>query len=300
MKYIETQLNKTENRTALSEYKNYFCGWYFKCQSQSQTLALIPAIHISQGKCSCSIQLISNTEIWNVPIHSCHVKMRKDFPYAILGDNIFSGKEIHLNLKTDNLSASGHIQFGIPSRIRYDIMGPFRYVPFMECRHSIFSMRHNVNGKLCINGTDYNFENAVGYIEGDRGYSFPKHYAWTQCCFQNGSLMLSVAEVPLGPVQFTGVIGIIQINGKEYRIASYLGARVIKNQNGYITVRQGSMTFTAVLMEKTVLPLSAPVEGSMSRTIRENAACRARYNFSCGNHTILNFETRKASFEYEY
>lgn len=74
---------------------------------------------------------------------------------------------------------------------------PFKYVPFMECRHSVWSMRHSVSGTVYINGQEYSFQNAWGYWEGDRGHSFPKEYLWTQCCFDGGSLMLSVAEIPI-------------------------------------------------------------------------------------------------------
>ena len=110
-----------------------------------------------------------------------------------------------IHIYTDSLDAEGMIRFGRMSPIRYDIMGPFRYIPFMECRHSVFSMQHTVNGRLRINGVDYIFQDGTGYIEGDRGYSFPKHYAWTQYGFNGGSLMLSVAEIPLGPASFTDV-----------------------------------------------------------------------------------------------
>ena len=48
------------------------------------------------------------------------------------------------------------------------------FIPFMECRHSVWSMRHLVNGELSVNGKRYSFQNALGYWEGDRGSSFPK------------------------------------------------------------------------------------------------------------------------------
>lgn len=76
-------------------------------------------------------------------------------------------------------------------------MGPFQFVPFMQCRHSVFSMKHQVNEQITINGQIYKFKNGIGYMEGDRGYSFPKQYIWMQCCFNDGSLMLSVADIIL-------------------------------------------------------------------------------------------------------
>lgn len=112
--------------------------------------------------------------------------------------------------------------------------------------------------------------------------------------------MLSVAEIPIGPVHFTGVIGIIQLSGKEYRLATYLGAKAVKIKDGQVSVRQNTLTLTATLLEKTACPLQAPQNGAMTRTIRENAACHARYHLSEKGRTILEFETVMASFEYEY
>ena len=48
-----------------------------------------------------------------------------------------------------------------------------------------------------------------GYMEGDRGHSFPRGYTWIQstdfgCA---ASVMLALAEIPLAGLRFTGCIG---------------------------------------------------------------------------------------------
>lgn len=279
---------------------NDFCGWYFKCQTDAHTVAVIPAMHVSGGVRSGSIQIITDEGYWSATLPGPQVKMRSDRPCATLGDSVFYENGIFLNLHTDTLSATGKLRFDALSPLRYDIMGPFRYVPLMECRHSVFSMRHTVNGRLCINGRTYSFTDGTGYIEGDRGRSFPSQYAWTQCSFEGGSLMLSVAEIPLGGFRFTGVISVIQLGGKEYRLATYLGARVLKNSRGEIVLRQGALTLKATLLDTSAYSLAAPVDGAMARLIRENAACHARYHLSRGGRTLLSAESFRASFEYEY
>lgn len=279
---------------------DYFCGWYFKCQSDTQTLAVIPAIHKSKEKKSGSIQLITDEGAWNFefPYHDFY-KPRQNFHIQAAG-NYFGQNGIKLCLHTPGCSATGSVRFGAFSPIRYDIMGPFHYLPFMECRHSVLSMKHTVAGDFCINGTHYHFDNGVGYIEGDRGCSFPKEYAWTQCNFNGGSLMLSVADIPFGLFHFTGVIAVIQWQGKEYRLATYLGAKAVKIENGEVIICQNHMVLRVKLMEKHTHPLLAPMGGMMSRTIHESASCRASYCFRQGGHTLFSFETSKASFEYEY
>ena len=280
--------------------RDYFCGWYFKCQSETQTLAVIPAVHTSKEGKSCSIQLITDEGAWNFAFpYEIYHEHKKDF-HVQIGKNSFDKSGISLNLQTPECAAIGSLQFGELSPIRYDIMGPFKYVPFMECRHSVMSMRHTVNGELCINGVPYRFENAVGYIEGDRGYSFPKEYAWTQCFFNGGSIMLSVANIPFGLFRFTGIIGDILWHGREYRMATYLGARAVKIENGKIVIRQGDAVLTVKLIEKKAHPLHAPVGGVMSRTIHESASCRTSYRFEKNGQVLFSFESDRASFEYEY
>jgi len=235
--------------------ERYFCGWYFRCQSENRTIALIPAVHIADGKRSGSIQIISDSGCWNAALPDGSVSAKA--PRAVLGESIFREDILLLSLHDETVDAEGELRFEAFTPLRYDIMGPFRYVPFMECRHSVFSMRHRVSGHLRVNGTDYRFENDSGYIEGDLGQSFPRQYAWTQCFVGGGSLMLSVAEIPLGPVRFTGNIGAVCLGGREYRLATYLGARVMKCAGGELVIRQGDMTLTAALLEKTP-PSCAP------------------------------------------
>ena len=279
---------------------NTFCGWYFRCQSEDRIVALIPAAHTAKGDCTGSLQIISDAGSLLVPFSRENVRASREHPRAVLGKNVFRESGIWLNTHTDQLSVSGELRFGPLSPIRYDIMGPFRYVPFMECRHSVVSMRHTVNGSLCVNGTNYSFTNAAGYIEGDRGRSFPRRYAWTQCFFEGGSLMLSVAEIPLGALRFPGIIGVVCVSGQEYRFATYLGAKAEIRSDGQIVVRQGNMVLAAALLEKSAHSLKAPVRGAMSRSIRENVAYHAAYRFSIGNQKILDLESSCAAFEYEY
>ena len=59
-------------------------------------------------------------------------------------------------------------------------MGPFSYIPGMECRHAVYSMKHTVNGEIRVNEQIIRFKNDMGYMEGDSGTSFPDRYIWTQ------------------------------------------------------------------------------------------------------------------------
>lgn len=278
--------------------RDYFCGWYIKCQNQTQTVALIPAYHITGGKKTCSIQVITDDGSWNVTFP--YSEFRMGGSCVDIGANHFGTEGVTLDLHTPGLAAAGTLSFGPFTPIRYDIMGPFKYVPFLECRHSVFSMKHRVSGCLRINGVDYEFADSDCYIEGDRGHSFPKAYVWTQCCFPEGYIMLSVAEIPLCGFRFTGIISAIHYQGKEYRIGTYWGARAVSIHDGEVIIRQGNKTLTVRRLEKKGHPLAAPVGGSMSRTIHETAACKAYFHYQEKGNTVFEFSSNRASFEYEY
>ena len=70
-------------------------------------------------------------------------------------------------------------------------MGPFSFVPFMECYHGIISMDHSIIGELSIKGKKVDFTSGRGYIEKDWGHSFPIGYVWMQ------SNHFSESKIPL-------------------------------------------------------------------------------------------------------
>ena len=277
--------------------KGTFYGWYMKCQSASQTLAVIPAVHQCGKERTCSIQIITDYDAWNVPFPDG--MYRRQGKNIRIGKNKFGRNGLSLKINRPGLTVNGKLNFGELSPLRYDIMGPFAIIPFMECRHGVWSMEHTVNGTLRINDQVFSFHNARGYWEGDKGHSFPKQYAWTHCFFNGGSLMLSVADIPMAGIHFTGIIGVILYHGKEYRLATYLGAKALQVHNEKIRIVQGDMELEVCLLERVQCSLKAPVSGNMKRIIREGAACRASYRFCKKGSTLFSFETDKASFEYE-
>jgi len=227
--------------------RNYFCGWYIKCQSDTQTIALIPARHITGNVKTGSLQVITEEGTWNliVPME----QYTQDKGSVRIGSCEFTREGCRLDVREAGLTLRGELTYGEFSPIAYDIMGPFRYIPFLECRHSVFSMGHRVDGHICLNGREFVFADGVCYMEGDRGRSFPKEYLWTQCCFPEGSILLSVADIPFCGIHFTGIISVIRYRGREYRLATYLGARAAQIREGGAVIRQGSKTLTVRRLE---------------------------------------------------
>jgi len=276
----------------------YFCGWYFRCQSDHQTLAVIPSYHKTATGNSCEIQLITDSDAFHISFP--YADFEKNSRSISIADNHFGTDGIKLNIQKPDFYARGNLHFGPFTEIRYDIMGPFKRIPFMQCRHNIYSMHHRVSGEITINGVPYCFQNAIGYMEGDRGRSFPRKYVWTQCSFPDEALMLSIADIPLGEFHFTGVIGIVYLRGREYRLATYLGAKAIKIAPDEIIVKQGNYTLFVKPDKISGYPLHAPVSGAMNRVIHEHPSCKIYYRLEEGGIPLLEWEEKNAAFEYEY
>lgn len=45
--------------------QNYFSGWYYRCQSDTQTLAIIPSIYKTKGDAFCNIQAKMASPFWD-------------------------------------------------------------------------------------------------------------------------------------------------------------------------------------------------------------------------------------------
>ena len=259
----------------------YFEGWYFKCQTQDgQSLALIPAFHISEnGHQSASIQVFADKQAWYLDYPASAFAVSQDSLYVAIGENCFSDAGLHLNVEREDLSLYGEVEFGPFQILKSNIMGPFQWFANIECVHSVISMRHVLRGRLEINDSVLDFNQGIGYIEADRGRSFPTTYLWTQCLWDNCSMMLSIADIPLGKLQFAGCICAIVLDGKEYRLATYRGVRLLNWSSNGASWRQGKYRLEVDLLEQKPQPLRAPSDGNMSRTIHESLCAKVRYRF---------------------
>ncbi|MDK2808961.1 MAG: hypothetical protein PWP24_1698, partial [Clostridiales bacterium] len=160
---------------------HYFEGIYLKQQNKKDTLSLIPAYHVDKrGRSSASLQVITNQQTCYVPFEAKDYRRDKKRELIYLGKNIFGRSGCQFDIKRKGISLKGYLHYDRLVAPSYDIMGPFRYVPFMECRHQVISLSHQVEGKVCWNQKEYVFSGSRGYIEGDRGSSFPSQYLWTQ------------------------------------------------------------------------------------------------------------------------
>ncbi len=282
--------------------KAYFEGYYFKHQTQGRTWAFIPGIHgDGQGKEEAFLQVISDEGSHYLPFPKEAFALHRKQAAIRLGNNRFGLEGISVDLREQGLDLAGSIAYDHPVALHGNIMGPFRFFPFMECRHGVVSLRHGLSGSLAIDGKPLTFDGGLGYIEKDWGHSFPQSYLWTQCnAFesQKASIMLSIAKIPYLGLRFTGTIASILLGDKQYRLATYYGAKVQRWDALGACISQGPYRLEVEREKAPDHMLSAPQGGAMGRSIRECPSCTAEYRFYKKERPLFEGRTSMASFEY--
>ncbi len=281
--------------------RGYFAGWYFKHQLGKEAIAFIPGISRDQdGQSHAFIQVVTPQQAWNVCYPAESFTAGPGSLWIRVGESFFTRRGVAVDICDEQLTCKGKIAYGCLTPLPYDIMGPFALLPFMECRHGVQSLEHSLRGCITLNGRHIALQGGKGYMESDRGHSFPKRYFWAQCNdFANEpcSLMLSAAEIPYAGLHFPGCICAVYYRGKHYRLASYTGARVENWTATGLTLRQGSSFFSAEVLSHKPQQLAAPRRGSMNRAVGESLCSSLRFTLVWQGRQVFSLTSDKASFE---
>ncbi|MBO1305885.1 hypothetical protein JZO70_06925 [Enterococcus sp. 669A] len=291
---------------------SFFEGWYLKHQIDQHTYAFIPGISIEKnGSKHPFIQIIHDESSHMLHFDESEFFAEEDRFDVRIGNNTFSEEGISLDIQDEeeNLSISGQITYGPFSPIQRSkfspsIMGPFSYLSFMECYHGILSMGHSLQGSLNLNQQVIDFSSGTGYIEKDWGTSFPKAYIWSQSNeFQQPDVQFffSLADIPFVGFEFLGLICVLNLAGKEYRIATYNGGKVesITREKDQLVIRlrQKNLELKIAVDSQAGHDLMAPSQGEMNRIIRENANTTINIRLVEGDKQLFEGEGRMAGFE---
>ena len=295
--------------------KPYFEGWYFKHSSDTESIAAIVGISCGKdGEKTSFIQIVTDKKAFSFVFPYEDFYAEKDRLFLKIGENEFSDKGIILNLRDGTHSIHGKISYGDFTRVgksgkKYsklfspskadDIMGPFSSLGFLECYHAILSMRHTVTGSVDINGKVLSLNGMTGYSEKNWGSSFPKNYTWLQCnrFSNNCSLFTAIADIPVLGFLFKGLLASFILGDKEYRFATYNGAKVIKAEENCLHLKHKTAELRITIAEGIAHPLKAPDQGQMSRIIRESVNTSVFVLLIDKGKCLYSGEGKSAGFE---
>ena len=172
--YILSKLFNPEIFQGKYKNKNYFEGWYYKLvdKSEKNSIAFIPGIaRDGDKKAHAFIQLIHSleykTEYFTYDIGE--FKYSESELDVRIGNNHFTKNGIEIDIKNKNTGVKGSLDFfdiePFPKTLfSPGIMGPFSFVPFMECYHGVVNIHHKLKGSLYIDNKEIDFTGGYGYI----------------------------------------------------------------------------------------------------------------------------------------
>lgn len=287
--------------------KKYFEGWYFREQSGNFTIAFIPELsYDEEGHMTGSLQVVLPEKTWYFE-YSHPVNMNlKDSLFVVLGKSVFTEACIHIDIEEPELSIKGDIYFDREPGARFHVMGPLGLPlisKLMPCSHKIWAMEQELSGELNICGKTFSFNGGKGYMEEDRGRTFPRTYFWSHCnWFGEKNLRITCSGVELSFAgergKFTGCFACIDQNGYKVKLATYLGAKVESFSDAEFCIRQGRYVLEGWKMEGRPVILRSPREGKMGETTEEYVECTVRYKLSHGGETIFDEISQRAAYEF--
>jgi hypothetical protein len=268
----------------------YFEGWYFKhvAADRGAVLAFIPGISLSTRGSTAFVQLIDGatggTRWFPYPLDA-FAYSREEFSVSV-GENRFSLRGIDVRLRDGEGEVEAHLSYSGITPLPFSlgspgIMGPYAYVPFMECYHGVGSLDHRVDGEVRIGDRRFDFMAGRGYLEKDWGRSMPLAWVWAQVngfAGPGSCFLFSLARIPWMGRSFPGFFALLAEGGRLHRFATYNGARVISAElRGWdfsVTIRDRRHVLHVHAKRSHEGVLLAPVDGAMERRIAESIDAR--------------------------
>lgn len=303
--YLIKKLYHPENFQGKYRKTNYFEGWYFKIidKKRENVLAFIPGISLDKGRKDnhAFIQVLDarNCKANYFRYNILEFKYDQNRFHIQIGKNTFTRKEINLNIENEDISITGHLSFR--NIIRYPkalthpgIMGPYSFVPLMECYHGIINIHHDIIGQLNLSGKKVDFSEGYGYIEKDWGKSFPESWIWFQSNHfgaDDVTIMFSAAKIPWIGRSFLGLISFIRIKDKIFNFSTYTKAKIskldYKDNNLMVVLEDKKYRLEMNVVNSKGGILKAPQNGLMHREIKESIDATIEVKFSRKDGEIL-------------
>jgi len=283
--------------------RRYFEGWYYKVvnKSEDKAFAFIPGISMDEnGHQQAFIQILDGkkrTAAYH-KFNPTEFQTTADKFEVELANNVFTAENIRLDLPgiIGELSFVNQVKW--PNKwYSPGIMGPYSFVPFMECYHGILSMDHTIDGQLIIDNEIIDFTGGKGYMEKDWGYSFPSAYIWMQTNHfsqPNVSLKASVAKIPWVRSSFVGFIAGLWLNNELIEFTTYnvsqLKKSFVDTYKIELILENSKYTLEIKAIRDETTELASPILGFMDGRIDESMTSEI-------NVLLFNKKTQKIVFQ---
>ena len=291
--------------------KPYFEGWYFKLVDPKgkQAYAIIPGVFLG-ADAHAFIQVLDGQAGSSIYHRFPLREFRADkgtFDIQI-GGSRFTRFGMSLDIRADEqngqCAVKGEIRFSNwnkwpVTRTSPGVMGPYGFVPFMECNHGILSMDHALSGELSVAGRNTSFEGGRGYIEKDWGRSFPRGYAWAQSNHfgeEGVSISASVARIPWLTSSFRGHLVGFFLRGDLHRFTTYTGAGIehieVNDREYHLVIRDRRYRLELDATRSAGAILHAPYEKQMIERVAETMTSTIDIRFRDISRGEMIFEGR--------
>lgn len=288
----------------------FFEGWYYKLvDADAQgAMAVIPGVFFARDRTEshCFVQIFDGRagRAWyqRYPIEDFWAHPNR-FEVRV-GPNRFSLASLTLNISNTELSVQGRVELG-PAKAwpvtisSPGVMGPFAWLPFLECYHGLLSFDHALAGGFELEGETRSFDAGRGYLEKDWGSSFPSSWIWCQCNHfpQAGvSVSASIAEIPNLGRSFPGFIVGLQIDEQLHAFTTHNLSRieVLRADEHEVawTLTNKTHRLTLLIERAEATRLPGPRIDGMKREVHETLRARVDLRLSIKASGELVYEGR--------
>lgn len=279
------------NYYGINKEKNFFQIWYFKQQCKNLTISFMPGVVMSKdGEKKAFIKVYYKQEniYLEYPFSDFSFKDGK----IKIDKNEFSEGEIKIDITSEKLKIKGKIFFSRVISLKKKQISSLKVIKSIQSTHEIISVRHYLNGSLCINNTAVNFIDGIGYLESVFGKKISKDGIWFQCSDKyNYSIMVSIEPIKKMGIKFLGCVAFVYCNGMEYKFSTFRGCKIITYNDENLIIKQGGYYLKIIFNEKEHIKA---VENKREDLLSGKAAVL----FKIRKRRIFQYNSDKCSYKY--
>lgn len=285
--------------------KNYFEGWYLRITDESKNinLAFIFALTKDVDDPHSFIQIYDGISLTNKYYRFDINEFKYQNKTVFIKDNYLSLDKLYLNIEKFEINVSLEIIKNIKEKqYNKSAMSYMSKFP-LECFQEVNILDGYFKGKIKENN-EVKFITGKTYLEKTYGNKFPQNWIWLQSNHfdKEAALTLAYGKIPFFKWRVKGFFSILNINGLEYRFASYNLSRLKINRVSDNTVelilKRGFHKLVLVAEMINPVKLVGPLEnGKMNLSVFESINSLVTLTLYKRKKVIFESKGRNVGFE---